>query len=713
MVHPPPPPSPSAASAPANRLFTFKSVAAGLIGSLGIAVGATHIDDMIGKYSYVTGNFTPPGVIAYVLFLVLGWNPFFLGLLGRVFRLSWARRFGFGTRELVLVFALTYTSCWIPASGLYRYFHPQIAVAWVHTTTTHPHWEPALQTLPEKLFPYGLRGRHPDATLEERQAWERAYQLLPSGDPVLRQAGWRGVGQWPWRDWIGAMRYWWPLLAAFAVATVSLAMVVHRQWWRHEQIPFPLGQMYAALLEREDRHVLPPMMRSRLFWGAFIGVFLLYAWNWAALWFPNLFPSITMGWWIHTWHIFPELHRAGPLWNHGKIIFAIIGVTYLISTEAAFTLGASQFLTLLVVYPIYKASGQPVSDHEYHGVRMGGYFAYMLLLLYAGRHWYARLLAKALGWGRPNPDDADSVWAARIFLAAYFATWLILCWMEMDPVLALFWQTFLFGSFLVFSRLLAEAGMPFMQMAEINIPFMHLLGYRALGVRGAMYMGHLQMVLAQNHREALAPYTMHALYVGARANAPQRKLVLAIIGALLLALVVGWWTKGHSRYVHGTAIDPHGHMGMSGHSVERALDALRLVRQDLIPAIEPVGLSRLAAIRPEPGTLGPVLAGVAITFAIAAMRYRYSWFFLHPLLCLVVGAGHYSMWVTAQCFLIGWAIKSLVLHYGGGRVYMKGKPFFVGLFAGEAAMIAVSLVVGVVYYLLTDGRPPTLDVHPT
>ena len=694
-----------------DRAFTFKSILAGFIGIAWIAAGSALVDDMVQRTSYVTGNFTPIGATAYILFFVLAWNPFFLGLLGRWRKMSWARRWGFGVRELALVFALSYTACWVPASGLYRYFHTQITMPWLHSTTAYAHWEPILEaSFPEKLFPRGLAGRHPDAPPEERLIWERTYLALPGGDPSLQNAGVAGLWQWPWRDWLGALGYWGPLLMAFAVTTVALLATVHRQWSRHEQIPYPLGRVYADLLERDGRRILPPVYHEKLFWGAFIFVFMLHTWNWTSLWWPNYFPAIQLDWWIHSWHIIPEVHQAGVLWNYGRIVFAIIGLSYFISGEAGLTLGLSQFLMLAVAYPFYRTTGMAISGDAWHGTRLGGYLAYMILLLYAGRHWYWRIFAKALGRGRANGEDRDSVWGARLFMAAFTVSWVLLCAMEMDPFLAALYLTFLHGTLLVYARLICEAGIPFMQMGEVYIPLVRALGYGAAGVKGSLYISHLHMVFSQNHREALSPYTAQALLVGERAGIPLRRLGLALCLGLALALAAGFWARAYGFYRHGTAREYHGHISVPEQTMHLALAADRAARAGQAPAEEPYGLAKIRAIRPERGTLLPIAVGLGITFALAALRYRYSWFMLHPLLCLVVGT--YPMWVTSQCFLIGWAIKSLILHFGGGMVYQKGKPFFVGMIAGEAAMLGLNLVFAIVYYASTDKSPETLWVHP-
>jgi len=48
---------------------------------------------------------------------------------------------------------------------------------------------------------------------------------------------------------------------------------------------------------------------------------------------------------------------------------------------------------------------------------------------------------------------------------------------------------------------------------------------------------------------------------------------------------------------------------------------------------------------------------------------------------------------------IGWWIKFLLLRYGGGPVFKRARPFFIGLIVGEVLAAGLWMYLG----LLTDG----------
>jgi hypothetical protein len=90
--------------------------------------------------------------------------------------------------------------------------------------------------------------------------------------------------------------------------------------------------------------------------------------------------------------------------------------------------------------------------------------------------------------------------------------------------------------------------------------------------------------------------------------------------------------------------------------------------------------------------------------AVSALRFRFSRFPFHPVLFLV--AGTYPCLNAWFSFLAGWAVKQLVVRFGGGGVYQKLKPFFVGIISGEILVIGVSLLVDFLHYAIFDTVSP-------
>ena len=91
----------------------------------------------------------------------------------------------------------------------------------------------------------------------------------------------------------------------------------------------------------------------------------------------------------------------------------------------------------------------------------------------------------------------------------------------------------------------------------------------------------------------------------------------------------------------------------------------------------------------------------AIVVLLSILRSKFSWFPLHPLgYCI----GPWMMWYWCPT-LIAWAIKLVILRYGGLRIYRKAVPFFLGLVLGDYVMGAIWSLIGVIWHV------PTLQIY--
>jgi hypothetical protein len=86
------------------------------------------------------------------------------------------------------------------------------------------------------------------------------------------------------------------------------------------------------------------------------------------------------------------------------------------------------------------------------------------------------------------------------------------------------------------------------------------------------------------------------------------------------------------------------------------------------------------------GWQGPtfLVVGAAVTVLLTFLRTTLAWFPLHPLGYAL--ASSWTMIVFWFSALVSWAIKALVLRYGGMRLYRQARPFFLGLILGEFTM---------------------------
>ena len=73
--------------------------------------------------------------------------------------------------------------------------------------------------------------------------------------------------------------------------------------------------------------------------------------------------------------------------------------------------------------------------------------------------------------------------------------------------------------------------------------------------------------------------------------------------------------------------------------------------------------------------------GAAIALLLGVMRLRFWWWPFHPI--GYMAAMSWSLYWYWLPFLIGWACKTLVLRYGGLRLYRSTIPLAIGFIVGE------------------------------
>lgn len=698
MDHDAPPPASEPAS---RRTFTVKSVMTGLLFAVGICFVAGFSEQVLN--TRVIGSYMPPAACMPLLALIVAWNPVWVRIGRGTSR--WRRRAGslaFSSRELAVVLAFSLVACFAPTSNLFRYFHQALVVP-VLSRDTRPNYRPVLDSVDARLFP--LRGdlEHPDA-----EAVYRGFQSGMSTDDGL--SGTVGFFDWPWRAWLEPMLHWTPLLLATLIVSLGLALVVHRQWSRHEVLSYPLAQIYDGLIARAPTRAWPDLFRDRLFWFAAIPVMGWHGLRAASAYFPDVVPFAPSEWHFNLPEVFPALEQSGYAPGYGMLFFVFVGVAYFLASDVGFTLGVSNFILGIAAVYFLRYTGRPLAYNQVESMRAGGYIAYGVTLFWVGRHWYGGVFARAFGRRGStldDPDRIDAAWGARAVLLGGIGLVIALRGVGMPWVaalaLAVFWPLFV----VVMSRLVCETGMPLITFRLFTSHVTTLLGPAAVGPKGLATLGFVGQTIAQDPRETLLPYTSTALYVGEKRGVRPGRLGAWLFAAALVALTVGFAARSWMYYSWGGMADAWA----SHHAMGQTLSKLDgLGRQGLLAASAEAGEGgRFALIRPDGDWIGWLAAGGAITLVLATLRLRVGRWPIHPLLLLLWGS--HAANVSYQAILIGWFVKTLVVTYGGGRVYQRGKSFSIGLVAGELVAGGVVIALGFLYYWGTGAQPPAFSVY--
>ena len=614
-------------------------------------------------------------------------------------------------KELAVVLGMTLVSCFVPTSGLFRYFHKQLILPWYYLRSgAFSDWVKydVLSYVPGKLWPRPVPVIGADGVpVLDPNVYEGFITGMSRGHTMT------ALADLPLEGWLPALVYWAPLVLLCSICVIALSVVVHRQWAHHEQLSYPIAQVASSFLKRERGKGIPDLFRNRLFWWGFIPVFCLFAIEYCSLWFPTRVPGLSVVlpaargfsfWQLQT--DFPLL-KVAPMWysiGWQTIYFSIIGLAYFVASEISLTVGLTHPLFVAFGMLFFSLSGEALPSGNIEFTRAGAYIGYAVILLYTGRTYYSAVFRRALLLGRAS--DRTAVVAARILLLATAGLVAMLVSMGLTWLMAILYALLLLLMFMVFTRIICETGIPFLQANWApGVVLISLFGPAAVGPGPLVLLLFFNTILAQDLRECLMPYAATALKVGEDAKIKIGKVFAVLVPSVVVALVVAFLALSWIHYNQG---------GMRGDANSTRIvptgcfnDAVRSLRtMDETGVLEPSaalgGLGRLRLFAPNGKHVGLLLAGVVCAMSVCMLRLRFARFPIHPVVFMLVGT--YPAAQVWFSFLLGWGVKTVVVRFGGGKVYQRLKPLFIGLIAAELITAGLVILVELLYFRIV-GEP--------
>ncbi|HAU36583.1 MAG TPA: hypothetical protein DCX07_02560 [Phycisphaerales bacterium] len=674
--------------------MTFRAVLIGLLGAVFIA-GLGYFDEQVWFLESLTsGHLLPISVFGSLFVFMVVVNP----LLSRAGRL----RLALTPSELAVVVGLMLVACSVPGGGFLRTFPSTIAMP-AHINLLSPGWKKhdLLNYVPPRMLPAG--GQY-----DETVTGGYVGGLGSSDHPI-------GMDQVPWWGWAGPLRTWIPLVLLMGVASICLSLIVHRQWTSLERLRYPIAEFANSLLEQDD-HGWGPVFRDRFFWGGFLAVLILRLVNGLHAWFPESMVEIPLVFdFTPIGAKYPSLLRAPWGWNLLQIAIHPIAVAFCfyLASDIALSLGLTQFL-VIPLSAFLLTEGVDISSGYMEGgmtawQRFGSFLAFVLALLYMGRRYYFQVLKQALGLGRRGEGvDSYAVWALRFLVLVCVAMVVLVCRLGVDWPMSVLTILLSLLLFLGTARISAETGLFFIMPRWMPVSIvLSLFGAYAMGPKALLIVGLFSAVMTLDPSQSLMPYFVNGLRICDRSRVPPGRMGWAGVGIFAIALAVATPIAIWANYRHGTNRD----WWHFGRVPRMAFD----LGDSQIASLEAAGqldesqslstMDRLRSMKPDRRFVYSVLAGFALVLLVGAMRLRYVWWPIHPVIFLV-----WSTWPMVRLshsFLLGWLLKITITRFGGHRAYSAAKKAMVGVIAAELLAGLLFMIVGAIYYFVT-GYPPVL-----
>ena len=649
-------------SGSAARGVSLRAVLSGAALALFIGVSLPYTN-MIIKGGLLAHNHNLPAAL-FVFFLFVGLAHTCTAVIKR----SWA----FSRGELATVYIMALIATVIPTIGISEYLLPIIA-GFSYYATTENAWSDTFHSfLPSWAVP------------QDETAVRYFYEGLPAGLPM------------PWSVWAEPL-FWWVVFILAVYWTSACAMViVRRQWMEREKLLYPLVQVPLDMIRDEPgrESLLKPFFANPVMWIGFAVPFLLGSYHSLQEYFP-LLPMMASG-------------GQGPLTTSYPVFrgttsivvmlnFGLIGFAYLLSRDIA--LGVWFFCLLAVVQrgtfnifgiasteilSRFANSSGPYLAHQ----AMGAMTVLVLSGLWMARDHLRNVFRKAFGRD-DSIDDSDEVLSYRTAVFGMFGGLAVVSmWMWQAGLPLWLVPVFLFAVFVVFvalTRAVAEGGVAVIRTPLTPADFVISgFGTEAVGGLGIAALG-LTYVWAANIRVLFMPAFANALRLAQEIGHGRQRLKWAIALAVLLALAGSLWSVLVLSYQHG-GVNLHGFWFIG------------------VPRLAGDYMAQALANPTPPnwgGWLFTAIGGLIQTLLVVA-RARLIWWPLHPLGFAI--STFFIMTYVWFSVLIAWAIKSVVLKYGGPTLYRATRPFFLGLILGQISVSGFWLVVD--HFTGMEGNQP-------
>jgi len=595
----------------------------------------------------MAGNYLPIGGFFLFVLLILGVNT-----LLRLYRPASALR----PAELIAIWGMIATASSIPGSGLMRFIVPH-PIAPLYYATEENQWEKRL--LP--VFPAAL-------VITDQAAVQGFFEGAPDG-------------RVPWRAWLTPLTAYGIFVLLLYVSFFCLSSLLYRQWAEYERFTFPLATFPVEMAEEPMRgRLLGALWRNVLLWAPIVILTLIHTLNGLQKFYPGL-PRINL-------YDHPVRFFVGRPWNvlnglRYPIYPLVIGVGFLLKNETLLSLWLF-FLVFQAERVIASALGLSPSNTfigygwPAFGSQQAAGMALALVLWVARNSWGNLRAMLQQSYHEPPGQQALSPQAALYgFLGALGGMYLWLWQFGGHLLTPFFTLLFGFAAYIVLAWLVAQGGVLFLQApfsgAEMAT---NLFGFHTFSPRSIMACTQIESIVMLDLREFTLPHLLNSQKLAEQVQLKASSLFGALAAAMGLTLLISGWQSVALPYRYGAAMmyDKWAYV----HSPQRPLKFLesQLLRPTTVSA----------------SAWKNLLAGGFVFWGLMLLYTRFVGFPLHP--AGFIFACGYPMQCFWFSYLLAWIVKSLILRYGGQKLYHRLRPFAYGMILGDTLNGGIWIIVG-------------------
>lgn len=474
--------------------------------------------------------------------------------------------------------------------------------------------------------------------------------------------------------WATPMAMWGLFIVALIMVMLGITVIIRRQWLEGEHLACPLVNLPLEVSDPKSR-----LFSNKIFWLGFALAASIDVYNSFAFLYPVM-PKIPidhqdMG--VN----FKGLPWSAIGWFPRSFYPFIVGMGYLMPSDFLFScwffyLFWKMEAVLSAGFGWNKIPEFPFANYQ----AFGAYMLFGLHAMWIGRGYLGQVWKKIIGapGGLHERNEAMSYRGAAVLIALGLA--ILVCFslaIGLRVWLAVCFFLIYYGLSVAITRMRAQFGAP---VHDLHFTGPDQILTSALGTRAFPKSDLITFTLYwwfnRAYRNHPMPHMIEGMRMQGQSGAKNQGIGQAIMVATVVAIVAAFWTSLHMYYDLGARAKGRMFGGESFPKLASWLNA-------------PSGTNwyALAAI------------GVGFTFGLGlqTMRMKYMWWPFHPLGFAV--SGNWEMNLVWMPLLIAWVLKTMIVKYGGHRIYQQAAPAFLGLIVGQFVVGSVLNIVSIVLHI--------------
>ncbi len=478
--------------------------------------------------------------------------------------------------------------------------------------------------------------------------------------------------------WLKPLAAWGAFILVLWWTLLCLNVLIRKPWTEQEKLSYPIIQLPLEMTMPRAR-----LFRQRGLWVGFALAFGLDLLNGLHFFFPDL-PHIELRR-TQIGHYFTKKPWNAIGWTTVSFYPFVIGLTFFVPLDLSFScwffhlFSKSQNIAAAAI-GLRGLPGAPYINEQ----AAGSWLALGILALWATKRHLGQMWRAV--W-KKSDFDAQEPMRYRTALLGTSGGIIFLCIFCYRAGMSLgivsgFLAVYLVMAFGI-ARVRAEIGPPVHGMVFVNPRqiLVATLGTRRIGKANLTILSFLYAFNRCNRAHPM-PNQLEAFKIAERADIDRRRFIPAMVLAIIVGIIACFWLHLHVLYRYGGANRSSGIVMSLGR--ESFLPLQRWLRHPAstdIPATSAIGV------------------GAVVTLLLTILRRRFIWWPFHPA-GYALGSNTWGGIVYIWCaVLIGWAIKAIILRFGGLKAYRRAVPFFLGLVLGEYVMACIWSLIGVVFQI--------------